>query len=100
MGLRYVSAPDIAPPSGPTVAKPSGEHTPPGGFVSKEVPMDWFFYILEFLDQFDGASELGVAGLTVFVTIQNQEKNAKGCCGLQFRYRYSIGEKFTKERTI
>jgi len=31
--------------------------------------MDWFFYILEFLDQFDGASELGVAGLTVFVTI-------------------------------
>jgi hypothetical protein len=31
--------------------------------------MDWFFYILEFLDQFDGASKLGVAGLIVFVTI-------------------------------
>jgi hypothetical protein len=51
------------------VAKPLGEHTHLGGFVSKEVSMDWFFYILEFLGQFDGAWELGLAGFIVVVSI-------------------------------
>ena len=51
------------------MAKPSVDHIPPGGFVSQEVPMDWFFYILEFVGAFDGAPELGVAALIAVLTI-------------------------------
>jgi hypothetical protein len=51
------------------VAKPSVDHIPPGGFVSQEVPMDSFFYILEFVGAFDGAPELGVAALIAVLTI-------------------------------